>query len=138
MGPGDRRFESCNSDEVLVERRNHNTEHWIYDVFYIKLSIDDVDLQGKLTRPVKVKLRGVKKPKSWQTSHLEIKSFRTNIDGLLNLDGTFEVPVGTYVGHRFCLELKYRLVRGLGHRANVRGLSSRLPVHPGMGAIPLF
>jgi hypothetical protein len=97
---------------MFLVRKNHQTNHWVYDVFNFKFSIDEIDFQGRLSRPVRVKLRGLKSPKSWDSSHLDIMSVRSNIDGYIILDGGFfELPIGTQVGQYCQLELKYRLVR---------------------------
>lgn len=112
MGPEGRRFESCNSDKMLIDSKRQHTKHWVYDVFYFKFSIDEIDFQGRLSRPVRVKLYGLNNPKSWDSSHFDIGTLRTNIDGVLHLEGGFfELPIGTYVGQQCQLELKYRLNR---------------------------
>lgn len=122
---------------MLVERTEHQTKNWIYDVFRFRFSINDIDLAGKLTRPVKVKLRGVAAKESWSKSNLELGTFRTTIDGILHVDGYFELPKGTQVGQHCHLELKYRTKRRIGSlgkcssQRTPRGISTRLHMQSG-------
>lgn len=98
---------------MLIDRKTQHTQHWVYDVSRFKFSIDEVDFQGRLSCPVRVKLYGLNHPKSWDSSILDIKTLRTNINGFIHLDGGFffELPIGTFVGQQCQLELKYRLNR---------------------------
>jgi hypothetical protein len=130
----------CNSEiseflqslNMQIEVSNHQTNNWIYDVYRFRFSINDIDFAGKLTRPIKVKLRGIAGKESWSKSNLELGTFRTSVDGILHVDGYFELPKGTQVGQYGYLELKYKTKRRIGSRGRLssrqtpRGLCARL------------
>jgi hypothetical protein len=117
---------------MQIEVSTHQTNNWIYDVYRFRFSINDIDFAGKLTYPVKVKLRGLAAKESWNKSNLELGTFRTSMDGILHVDGHFELPTGTQVGQYCYLELKYRTKRKIGSRGRrssqrtPRGISARL------------
>jgi hypothetical protein len=83
-------------------------------------------------------LRGIAAKECWSKSNLKLETFRTSVDGILHIDGNFELPKGTQVGQYYNLELKYKTKRSIGSRGKrssqraPRGISSRLHVQSGI------